>query len=78
MADELHAGGDLKPGEAISLEKVAHAVSRNFGRVFQQQTLWLESLESLLSSASASPQDVPMKPPAELRRARGEDEVFLA
>jgi lipoyl(octanoyl) transferase len=31
-----------------TLERVAHAVSLNFGRVFARQMLWLESLDTLL------------------------------
>ncbi len=36
------------------LEQVAHAVSLNFGRVFERQMLWLESLETLLQSAPSA------------------------
>lgn len=72
---ELAAHGDLKEGQELSMEKVINAVSRNFGRVFERQTLWLESLETLL--ASATPQDTPMKPPAELR-ALHEEDIYLA
>ena len=31
-----------------NLEQVAHSVSLNFGRVFQRQMLWLESLDGLI------------------------------
>ncbi|MBZ5521294.1 MAG: lipoyl(octanoyl) transferase LipB [Acidobacteriia bacterium] len=62
------------PRELPSLETTAEMVSRNFGRVFEAQTLWLESLDSLLSA----PEDTPAKPPEELRRMVGEDEIFLA
>ena len=72
---ELNALGELKPGEELSMEAVVNAVSRNFGRVFGQQTLWLENLDTLLGSAT--PQDTPMKPPAELR-ALHEEDIFLA
>lgn len=75
LRQELAAHGDLKQGEELSMEKVVNAVSRNFGRVFEKQTLWLESLETLL--ASASPQDTPMKPPRELR-ALHEEDIYLA
>lgn len=56
-----------------ALEEMAELVSRNFGRVFEAQALWLESLGSLLSS----PQDTPARPPAELRRLAGEEDIFL-
>jgi lipoyl(octanoyl) transferase len=57
-----------------SLDEMSELVSRNFGRVFEAQTLWLESLDSLL----LSPQDSPARAPADVRRAAGEDDIFLA
>jgi lipoyl(octanoyl) transferase len=75
MKQQLVTLGDLKDEDEVSMEQVVNAVSRNFGRVFAQQTLWLDSLEPLL--ASASPSDTPMKPPAELR-ALHEEDIFLA
>jgi lipoyl(octanoyl) transferase len=57
-----------------SLEETAELVSRNFGRVFEAQTLWLESLDALL----AAPQDTPARPPKELRRVAGEEDIYLA
>lgn len=57
-----------------SLEQTAELVSRNFGRVFESQTLWLESLDALL----ASPEDTPARPPAELRKMLGEEDIYLA
>ncbi|HEV3317710.1 MAG TPA: lipoyl(octanoyl) transferase LipB [Candidatus Angelobacter sp.] len=56
-----------------TLEEMAELVSRNFGRVFEAQTLWLESLHSLFSS----PQDTPVRAPAELRKLAGEEDIFL-
>src|SRR5271170_8309981 len=35
-------------GHELSLQEVAHSVSRNFGVVFESQMLWLDSLDSLL------------------------------
>ncbi len=32
----------------LSLQDVAHSISRNFGAVFESQMLWLESLEALV------------------------------
>jgi len=60
---------------SISLEEVATSVSRNFGRVFQTQMLWLESLDDLLAQAASvvsqpadqPNQDTPARPPKELR-----------
>jgi lipoyl(octanoyl) transferase len=61
-------------GQELSLQEVAHSVSRNFGVVFQSQMLWLETLDSLLDH----PVGVPVKPPAELRKLHGEEETFWA
>jgi lipoyl(octanoyl) transferase len=61
-------------GEQLSLQEVAHSVSRNFGVLFQSQMLWLENLASLLDY----PVGVPVKPPAELRKLRGEEDTFWA
>ena len=63
---------ELSQGKVPTLEETAELVSRNFGRVFEAQTLWLESLDSLLTS----PQDTPARPPAELRRLAGDEDSF--
>jgi lipoyl(octanoyl) transferase len=57
-------------GRQLSLQEVAHSVSRNFGVVFQSQMLWLETLDSLLGHSVG----VPMKPPSELRKLRNTTE----
>jgi lipoyl(octanoyl) transferase len=65
---------------SVPLEQVATSASRNFGRVFQTQMLWLESLDDLLAQAAtnvpepAKPanQDTPAKPPKELRDLHGD------
>ncbi len=36
----------------LNVDEVATAASRNFGRVFQSQMLWLESLDDLLAEAA--------------------------
>jgi lipoyl(octanoyl) transferase len=61
-------------GQAPSLQDVAHSISRNFGVVFQNQMLWLETLDSLVDH----PVGIPMKPPAELRKVHGEEDTFWA
>lgn len=71
-----------------SLEDLAQQIARNFGRVFEAQTLWLESLDALFaSSASSVPsngeplpvnQDTPAQPPSELRRLAGDEDIYLA
>ncbi|HLI62754.1 MAG TPA: lipoyl(octanoyl) transferase LipB [Terriglobales bacterium] len=71
--------------KSLSLEEAATAASRNFGRVFQSQMLWLESLDDLLAKAAEasveSPprpvstpanQDIPARPPKELRELHGD------
>lgn len=57
-----------------SVQEAAELVARNFGRVFEAQTLWLESLDSLF----APPEDIPARAPAELRRLAGEEDIYLA
>jgi len=65
--------------KTIPLEQVATSASRNFGRVFNSQMLWLESLDDLLSQAATvtsqptpSNEDTPARPPKELRDLRGD------
>ena len=58
--------------KSLSLDEVATAASRNFGRVFQSQMLWLEALDDLLAQTktvstaltSAPPAAKPLSPPA--------------
>src|SRR3954451_10028174 len=38
-------------GRKLSLDEVAHSISRNFGTVFGSQMLWLESLDALLQNS---------------------------
>ena len=63
--------------KSLSLEEVATSASRNFGRVFNTQMLWLESLDDLLDRAASQPeqpsnQDTPATPPKELRELHGD------
>jgi lipoyl(octanoyl) transferase len=58
----------------VELNDVAQAVSRNFGTVFGSQMLWVETVDALLGHSVG----VPVKVPEELRRMRGEDDLFLA
>ena len=63
--------------KTLTMEEVAIAASRNFGRVFQSQMLWLESLDHLLGQAAVAPQapanqDTPARPPKELRELHGD------
>jgi lipoyl(octanoyl) transferase len=61
-------------GVPSSLDRVAESISRHFGHVFHRQMLWLESLDALLGNTLG----VPARPPANLRKLRGEDETFRA
>jgi len=68
-----------------ALEDLAQQVARNFGRVFEAQTLWLESLDALFSSSGMSDcdtppanQDTPARAPEKTRRLAGEKDIFLA
>src|SRR6266571_1002082 len=51
------------------LEDLAQQVARNFGRVFEAQTLWLESLDALLASPQPGPtnEDIPARAPEKIR-----------
>jgi lipoyl(octanoyl) transferase len=60
--------------KTMPLQEVAHAVSRNFGTVFESQILWLDRLDALLGKEVG----LPMKLPAELRKLHNEEETFLA
>jgi lipoyl(octanoyl) transferase len=85
------ARSSLSRGRQLpSLEDLAQQVARNFGRVFEAQTLWLDSLDALLSSSgtSGSPdsmpadlpanQDTPARAPEGIRKLAGEKDIFLA
>ncbi|HXZ78491.1 MAG TPA: lipoyl(octanoyl) transferase LipB [Terriglobales bacterium] len=58
----------------VPIEEVAQAVARNFGRVFDRQILWVETIDQLLGRTIG----VPVKPPAEERTIRGEEETYWA
>jgi lipoyl(octanoyl) transferase len=67
------------------LEQMAETVSRNFGRVFEAQTLWLESLDSLLADMPSpaledapANQDTPARAPENIRRLTHEEDIYLA
>ncbi len=61
-------------GRELSLQEVAHSVSRNFGAVFQSQMLWLESLDDLVGP----PVGVPLRLPRELRELHREEDTSWA
>lgn len=65
---------------APSLEETAQMVSRSFGRVFEAQTLWLESLDALLAPAPPGPtnEDTPARAPEAIRKLSGKEDIYLA
>jgi lipoyl(octanoyl) transferase len=80
LANEIaHASqGQARP--LPELEQVAELSARNFGRVFEAQTLWLESLDALLESSPPGPanEDTPAHAPEKIRRLVGEEDIHLA
>ena len=56
-------------GHAISMQDVAHSLSRNFGSVFHSQTLWLDSLDALLGNNLG----VPLQLPENLRKLHSDE-----
>jgi lipoyl(octanoyl) transferase len=61
-------------GTNISLEQIAHSVTRNFGTVFHSQILWVQTLDELLGEQVG----VPLKAPTEVRELHQEDDTFWA
>jgi len=61
-------------GREVKMDEVAHSLARNFGEVFGREIVWIDTIEALLGYEVG----VPMKVPAEVRRFRGEDDLFLA
>jgi lipoyl(octanoyl) transferase len=68
-----------RPENLPSLEAVAHRAALEFGQVFDQQVLAVESLAALREQAEAAPtiepafpaQDTPLRVPAEVERLTG-------
>jgi len=71
-----------QPAELPSLEAIAHHSARQFGQVFAQQVLAVESLEALRAQAAAAApqppefpaQDTPLQVPAEVERLHNSGE----
>jgi len=61
-------------GHSLELTAVAESISRNFGTVFSNQILWVDTLDALLSRTVG----IPMKPPVELRQLHKEDDTTWA
>jgi lipoyl(octanoyl) transferase len=60
-------------GAEVSLDGVAESVARNFGRVFNSQILWVDTLDALLGRSVG----VPNREPKELRQMH-ETDIFSA
>jgi lipoyl(octanoyl) transferase len=80
LAKEMERSSIARAAGVPSLEQMAELTSRNFGRVFEAQTLWLESLDALLTAEPSAPanQDTPARAPKEIRKLVGEEDIYLA
>jgi lipoyl(octanoyl) transferase len=58
----------------VPMQDVAHTLARNFGRVFNSQMLWLDSLNALLGSNLG----VPLIVPENLQKLHSDDGAELA
>ncbi len=58
----------------VPMQDVSHTLARNFGKVFNSQMLWLDSLDALLGSNLG----VPLQVPKDLRKLQSDDGVELA
>jgi lipoyl(octanoyl) transferase len=74
-------GPGLRPGirgsetrATPSMDEVAQSVARNFGRVFNSQIVWVDSLDALRGRSVG----VPARAPEELRKMAGEEDTFWA
>jgi lipoyl(octanoyl) transferase len=59
--------------QSISLHEVAESITRNFGRVFERQVLWVDTLDALLGRSVG----VPMKVPDAERKTAGDHDESL-
>lgn len=86
LAQEMERNSISNQKKPPDLQQMAELVSRNFGRVFEAQTLWLESLDALLAHApgimpvneAPANQDTPARAPESIRRLAREDDIYLA
>ena len=84
LEQEMAQSGLSRGRKVPALEDLSQQVARNFGRVFEAQALWLESLDALFSSSVMSDydttpanQDTPARAPKEIRELGGEKDIFL-
>ncbi|MGI9102511.1 MAG: lipoyl(octanoyl) transferase LipB [Terriglobales bacterium] len=69
---DADASKDPHPTRIPSLDDVAQSAARNFGRVFNSQIVWVDSLDALLGRKVG----VPARAPEELRKLTGENDTF--
>ena len=82
LKNEILAHDSQLPEDAPSLEAVAHLAAREFGLVFEEQVLAVESLAALRMQADAAAvakpgfpaEDTPLQVPAEIQRLTGKKE----
>jgi lipoyl(octanoyl) transferase len=72
IADKPVTSMQHELSKPLDMNSVAESISRNFGKVFSSQILWVESLDALLGHSVG----VPMKPPTELRQFHKEDDTW--
>jgi lipoyl(octanoyl) transferase len=78
LKQEVH-GAESHQDDLPSLEAIAHQAARNFGQVFGEQVLAVESLAALRAQAASAPatpvqfpaEDTPLQVPSEVERLRG-------
>ncbi|MGA3009959.1 MAG: lipoyl(octanoyl) transferase [Terracidiphilus sp.] len=68
-----------EPGELPTLEAIAQAAARQFGQVFGEQVVEVESLDALRAEAAAASaqfpaEDTPLQVPVEVERLHGKNE----
>ena len=69
IADKPVTSIEHETGKQVVMDDVMPVVTRSFGEVFNQQILWLESLDDLLPT----PDDTPARAPHDLRSMHGDD-----
>ncbi|HEV7522927.1 MAG TPA: lipoyl(octanoyl) transferase LipB [Candidatus Angelobacter sp.] len=84
LEQEMAQNSISRDRKVPALDDLAQQIARNFGRVFEAQTLWLESLDALFSSSQKSDhdtipanQDTPARAPRETRGLTGEKDTFI-
>lgn len=59
-------------GSELNLDEVGRSAARHFAQVFATDVQWVDTLDALLGRTVG----VPMQQPPELRKLRGEEEIF--